>query len=166
VEGKAEPQHGAQHSEQFLPEVASEDGIPIADNGVWNAMEVHHLIKERLCHRQCYIRMMQHDEVCVFGETVDHDHNHHLATHLRKTLDKIHGSVSPNKVRNVEGLEEVGRMQAISFVLLANRAAPDEVVHHLVIIGHEDGCAEQCQCLLYSFMSCAMRQCQDLRPKC
>jgi len=50
--------------------VTQELGVPIGDNGEWNAMGSNHILEIEIRHMGCIIGLVAWYEVIHFGETV------------------------------------------------------------------------------------------------
>ena len=71
----------------------------------------------------------------VLREAIHHRQNHRLAVHLWKTLDEVHGDISPHLGQDVQGLKQADRLSGRRLVSLAHVAGADEVMHQLAIAG-------------------------------
>jgi hypothetical protein len=74
VERRASAELGAGEAEQLGPQVASEDGVPIAHDRHrdrrQDPMEPDNVVEECLGNGRCGVGVDESDEVAVFGETV------------------------------------------------------------------------------------------------
>jgi hypothetical protein len=117
------------------------------------------------CHR---VGVAEGYEVCRFGKAVHHGENDRLAVDLVEALDEVHGYVgpncyvSPNCQRNTEGLQQTGRAEMFSLVLLACDAATHKVPDDGSCTRNEEVRAEPVECLLGALMSSAVRRGQEL----
>jgi hypothetical protein len=65
-------------------------------------------------HATCRcVRVIEHDEVRVLGEVVDDGQHHRLAINAGKTFHDVHRNVNPDQRRNVEELDEAGRVEVL-----------------------------------------------------
>lgn len=65
-------------------------------------MEPHDLVEEGLGDICRVVGVVEGDEVCVFGEEVDHREDLQLVTDLRESLNEIHGGVGLDGIKNVQ----------------------------------------------------------------
>ena len=97
MERGTEVQLDAGQLEELRPEGASEDGVTVADDGTWDAVKPHDLVKKRPCHRCRRVWVLKRDEMRVHGEAVDEREYDGLAAHPGKPLDEFHRSVLPHR---------------------------------------------------------------------
>jgi hypothetical protein len=127
-------------------------------------VELDDVVEEGLGDGERCVRVAQGNEVRHLGEPVDDGEDHRLAADLRKSLDEVHGNVTPDGLRDVQRLKKTGRVQVLCFVALAHPAAAHELAHHpggLWIVGG----AQADERLLCSLMARAMRRLEQLRPE-
>jgi hypothetical protein len=81
VERRAHEKCDADQLEEVLPDVASEDGVPVAHDG-GEPVEPHDTLEEHLGHRHGGVGVVEGEEVGVLGEAVHHRKDHRLVVHL------------------------------------------------------------------------------------
>ena len=132
VERRTEAELDTGELEQFRPECAGEDRIPITDDGARNAMEPHDLVEEGARHRSRGVRVPQHNEMRIFGEAVDDGEDDRLAADVREAFHEVEGNVLPHRRGHGQWLKQAGGMQMLGLVALAGGAAVDELAHQAI----------------------------------
>jgi len=79
--------------------------------------------------------MAQRNEMSRLREPIHHCQDHHLAVHLGKSLNEVHGHIRPDRRRDPQWLKKASRVEMLTLVTLANGARPNEVLNHHTIIG-------------------------------
>ena len=110
VKCRAEAKLDAREVEQLRPECAGEDGVPIADDGTWNAVEAHNLVEEGTRHRGRRVGVAEGDEVRIFGEPVDDGEDDRLAADARESFHEVECDILPYRCGHRKRLEETGGM--------------------------------------------------------
>lgn len=107
--------------------------------------------------------MAEGDEVGVLEETVDDSEHHRLAADPWKPLNKVQSNVYPNYARDLQRVQQTGRMEMLCLVSLADRTPLDVLAHKAGRSGIEGG-PEALQGLLDAFMARAVRRGEELGP--
>jgi hypothetical protein len=129
VECRKQMELDTDHREQLHPKFAGEDGILIAHNGARDPMEPHDVVEEGPCNGRRCIGVPKRDEVGVLQKPVDHRQDDRLAIDVGKSLHKIHGDVSPHRVRYVQWLQKTDRVQLFGLVPPARLTSAHKLRH-------------------------------------
>lgn len=89
MEGSAHAQLHASPLEQVAPDVAHEDGIPVADNGRRKAVEPNNVVEEGLSDGRRQVGVAERYEVRILRKTVDHREDDALALHLGEPFNEV-----------------------------------------------------------------------------
>jgi hypothetical protein len=101
----------------------------------------------------------------VLGQPIDDRHDDGLATDLGESFDEVHGDVHPHRIRNRQWMKQTSRVEVLCFIVLTNRAAPDEFPHQLGVVWCVERRAEPLQHLLDALVEDAVSVLQDGRPQ-
>ena len=105
--GSGHGQVDAEEVVQGLPEVSSEAGISIRDDGLGEAMVFEDVIEEELCDAATGDVVVGCDEVCSFAEAVDDDEDGVVvAGGCGKTCDEVERDLFPFALWNGCRFEE------------------------------------------------------------
>jgi hypothetical protein len=124
-------------------------------------MEADNLGEKGTSHCCRRVGMAEGYEVCRFGKAVHHGENDCLAVDLGEALDEVHGYVGLDCRWNAEGLQQTGRVEMFSLVLLACGVATHKVPNDGSCTRNEEVCTELVECLLGALMSIAVRRGQE-----
>jgi hypothetical protein len=130
----------------------------VADDGARDAVEPDALGEEGMSHYCRCVGVAEGYEVCRFGKAVHHGENDRLAIDLVEALDEVHGYVGPDCRWNAEVLQQTGRVEMFSLVLLACDAATHKVPDDGSCARNEEVRAEPVECLLGAVVSSAVRR--------
>jgi hypothetical protein len=153
VEGRWHLEAYTRQLEQFLPEVAGKRGAAVTDDGARDAVEPDDLGEEGTSHCCRRVGVAEGYEVCRFEKAVHHGENDRLVVDLVEALDEVHGYVGPDCRQNAEGLQQTGRVEMFSLVLLACDAATHKVPDDGSCARNEEVRAEPVECLLGALVS-------------
>jgi hypothetical protein len=120
-------------------------------------VEPNDLSEEGMSHCSRCVGVAEGYEVCRFGKAVHYGEND-----LVEALDEVHVYVSPDCRWNAEGLQQTGRVEMFSFVLLACDAATHKVPDDGSCARNEEVRAEPVECLLGALVSSAVHRGQEL----
>lgn len=84
--------HSLTHS---LPQVTSENSIPICDDELWWVMQLKHNVYESISHYVDLVWMWQSHKVSIFCESVQNDQNYFFSLRFRYSFNEACGDVSP-----------------------------------------------------------------------
>ena len=96
MEGGAHAQLDARHLEEVPPDVASEDGVTVADDRRREPVKPDNVDEERTRNRGRRVGVAERYEVGVLREAVDHHEYDALAVHLGESFNEVQRNVSPN----------------------------------------------------------------------
>jgi hypothetical protein len=130
----------------------------VADDGARDAVEPDDLGEEGMSHYCRCVGVAEGYEVCRFGKAVHHGENDRLAIDLVEALDEVHGYVGPDCRWNAEVLQQTGRVEMFSLVLLACDAATHKVPDDGSCARNEEVRAEPVECLLGAVVSSIVRR--------
>jgi hypothetical protein len=134
VEGGAHAELDTSYLEKILPHSASEQGIPVADDGDRKPVQADHLGKESPGDRRCSVGVAEGDEMTVLGEAIHHREDDELVVHSGKALDEVHGDVRPDLGWHLQWLQQAGWLQRLRLVALACGACLDVVANDGAVV--------------------------------
>jgi hypothetical protein len=146
----------ADRGEELCLETVGENQIPVADDAAGDAVEANDGVEESVGDHRRGVQVYQWDEVSHLGEPVDHGEDHRVAVDTRQTLDEVHGWINPYCARQVQRLEQAGRLQLLCLVALTDVARLDEILDRSVHHRHEEVCTEVVHRFLDSLVPCPM----------
>jgi hypothetical protein len=97
VEGCRQVELDPCQREQLGPELAREDRVPVADNGVRHAMEPDNGVEECPSYERRHVGVVECNEVRILGEAVDHREHHLFAMDAWERLDEIQRDICSNR---------------------------------------------------------------------
>ena len=74
IVGSGMQQLAAQPSEQLLPEVTHEVGVPVSNNLAWHTILAHHLLEEQVSGLGDSDSVMHRDKRDMLGGSIHHRH--------------------------------------------------------------------------------------------
>jgi hypothetical protein len=90
-------------------------------------MESYNSVKEDTRHQCRGIRVSQRQEMGGLREPVDNREYDGFAVDAREPLNEVHDHVGPNDRRQLQRLQQAGRMKLLRLVVLTSGAHLDEV---------------------------------------